>query len=120
LLKETLTMIRTGLVLLLVVALLGTANAPAFGQAQAADASRVETQVKNWGVGKSVKMTLRSGEKVNGHIRAIGADSFTVKVHKTERTIPYAQVIEIKDPGPLTWIVVGAVIVVVIILIIHH
>ena len=113
-------MIRTGLVLLLVVALLGTANAPAFGETRTADTSTVETQVKNWGVGKSVKMTLLSGEKVSGHIRAIGADSFTVKVRKTERSIPYAQVSEIKDPGPFTWIVIGAAIVVVIVVIVHH
>jgi hypothetical protein len=111
--------IRTGLVLLLLAALLGTENVPAFGQTQPSP-SAVETQVKKWGVGKSVKMTLQSGEQVSGHIRAIGADSFTVRVHKKERSIPYAEVTEIKDPGPLTWILVGAAIVVVIILIVHH
>jgi hypothetical protein len=114
--------IRKGLVLLLLGALLGTQTVPAFGQTQQAPApSAVENQVKKWGVGKSVKMTLQSGEQVSGHIRAIGTDSFTVKVHKTERDIPYAQVAEIKDPSPLTWMLVGAAVaVVVIILIFHH
>lgn len=113
--------IRTGVVLLLLVALLGTQTVPACGQTQQAPvSSAVETQVKKWGVGKSVKMTLVSGEQVSGHIRAIGADSFTVKVHKKARSIPYADVVEIKDPGPLTWMLIGAAIVVVIILIFHH
>lgn len=113
--------IRTGLVLLLLVALLSTETVPAFGQTQQApDPSTVENQVKMWGVGKSVKMTLLSGEKVSGHIRAIGTDSFTVKAHKTERSIPYAQVIAIKDPGPITWVLVGAAIVIVTVIVIAH
>jgi len=113
--------IRTGLVFLLLVALLGTETVSAFAQTQQASApAAVENQVKKWGVGKSVKMTLLSGEQVSGHIRAIGPDSFTVKVHKKERSIPYDQVAEIKDPGPLTWMLIGAAIVVVIILIFHH
>jgi hypothetical protein len=136
LLKETLTMqisstlkdlsgsaasARTWLVLLLVAALLHAETVPAFAQTQQTpDPSTVENQVKKWGVGKSVKMTLLSGERVSGHIRAIAADSFTVKARKTERSILYAQVTEIKDPGPLTWILVGAAIVIVIILIAHH
>jgi hypothetical protein len=115
---------RMGLVLLLAVALLGTETAPAFAQApQTPDPSTVENQVKKFGVGKSVKVWLVGGEFVRGHIRGIGADSFTVKVSKTstERSIPYAQVAEIKDPpGPITYILIGAAIVVVAILIIHH
>ena len=112
---------RMELVLLVLVALLGTETVPAFAQGQQTpDPAAVETQVKHWGVGKNVKMTLVSGEQVSGHIRAIGADSFTVKAGKTQRTIPYAQVAEIKDPGPLTWILVGAAIAIVIILIVHH
>jgi hypothetical protein len=113
--------IRVGLVFVLLTALLSAETVPAFGQTQlATDSATVHNQVKNWGVGKSVKMTLVSGEQVSGHIRSIGADSFTIKVHKTERTIPYADVTQIKDPGPLTWILVGAVIVIVIIIAVHH
>lgn len=116
--------IRSGLILLLAVGLLGPETAPTFAMGpQTPDPSTVETQVKKFGVGKSVKVWLVGGEFVRGHIRGIGADSFTVKVSKTstERSIPYAQVTEIKDPpGPITYILIGAAIVVVVILIVHH
>jgi hypothetical protein len=113
---------RTGLNLLLAAAMLGTPFFPAYSQVtQSSDAAAVESQVKKFGVGKSVKVWLVGGEQVNGHIREIGDDSFTVKVNKsTERSIPYSQVTEIKDPGPLFWILIGVVIVVVIIVIAHH
>jgi hypothetical protein len=114
---------RAGLICMLTLSLLGTQMVPAFAKApQTPDPAAVENQVKKWGVGKSVKMTLTSGEQVSGHIKTVGADSFTIKTGKpaTERSISYAQVTEIKDPGPLTWILVGAAIVIVIILIAHH
>jgi hypothetical protein len=114
---------RGGLVLLLTTALLATESGVAFAQGpQAPDPAAVQSQVKKFGVGKSVKMKLVNGEQVSGHISAIGADSFTVRINKssTERTIPYAQVTEIKDPGPIGWILIGAAIVIVIILIAHH
>jgi hypothetical protein len=113
--------LRMGLVWLLLVALLGTETAPALAQTlQTPDPSAVESQVKKFGVGKSVIMTLVDGEQISGHIRSIGADCFTVKVSKThtERAIPYAQVTYIKDPpSPLTWILVGAGIVLLTVLI---
>jgi hypothetical protein len=107
---------------LLAVALVGTETGTIFAQApQATDPAFVESQVKKFGVGKSVKVKLADGEQIRGHIRAIGPDSFTVKVSRaTERSIPYAQVTEIKDPGPITWIIVGAAIVVVTILVIRR
>jgi len=113
---------RHGLVGILAMALLAAASVPAFGDDQPTpDAATVAAQVKQWGVGKNVKMTLSNGEHLTGHIRSIGPDSFTVKVSKAERTIPYSQVSFIKDPpGPLTWILVGAAIVLVTVLIVHH
>jgi hypothetical protein len=114
---------RTGLSLLLTISLVGTAAAPVFSQTpQTSGPAAVESQVKKFGVGKSVKMALASGEQISGHIRAIGDRSFTVKVSKSSnlKSIPYASVTEIKDPGPLTWILVGAALVIVIILIVHH
>jgi hypothetical protein len=114
---------REGLILLLTIALLGVETVPAFAQAsQTPDPSWVESQVKKFGVGKSVKITLVGGEQIAGHIRAIGSDSFTVRISKksAERTIPYAQVAEIKDPGPLMWILIGAAIVIIIIVAAHH
>lgn len=114
---------RSGLVWLLAVALLGTVTAPAFAQGpQALDPAAVESQVRKFGVGKSVKVWLVGGEQISGHIRAIGADSFTIKISKTstERSIPYGQVTGIKDPGPLTWMLIGAALVIVIIIIVKH
>ncbi len=115
---------RMGLILLLAAAMLGTPFFSAFAQAtsQSPDPAAVESEVKKFGVGKSVKVWLVGGEQVNGHIRKIGDDSFTVKVNKsTERAIPYAQVREVKDPpGPLEWLLIGAAIVLVTVLIVHH
>ena len=110
-------------VLLLAVALLGTENAPALAQAPpTTDPAAVEGQVKKFGVGKSVKVTLANGELVKGHIWAISGDSFTVKINKSSpvRSIPYAQVTDIKDPGPLVWMLVGVAVAVAIVLIIRH
>ncbi len=113
---------RTGWVLLLAAAMLGTPIIPAFAQVtQPPDPAAMASQVKKFGVGKSVKVWLVGGERVNGHIRTIRDDSFTLRVNRsTARSIPYAQVAEIKDPSALTWILVGAAIVVAIILIAHH
>ena len=114
---------RSGLALIVAVALLGIETRSLFAQgSQAIAASPIETQVKNFGVGKSVKIWLLDGEFITGHIRSIGTDSFTIKVSKTrsERSIPYSQVTEIKDPSPLTWMLIGAALVIVIILIAHH
>ena len=114
---------RTGLVHLLVVAISATTAGVAFAQnSPAPDPSLVAAQVRKFGVGKSVKVKLIGGEKLNGHIQNIGAEAFTVKLAKAggERSIPYAQVAEIKDPGPLFWILVGAAIVIVIIVAAKH
>ncbi len=112
----------TMLALLLAAAMLGTPIAPAFAQGtQTPDPAAVESQVKKFGVGKSVKVWLVGGERVDGHIRKINDDSFTVRVNRsTQRSIPYAQVTEIKDPSSLEWLLIGAAIVVVTILIIRH
>ena len=108
---------------ILALLLWGTEAVPACAQnPQTPDPSIVASQVKKFGVGKSVKVWLVDGKLIRGHIRSIGPDSFTVKVSKasTDRSIPYAQVAEIKDPGPLTWLLVGAAIVLITVLIIHH
>jgi len=109
---------RQGLAILLTIALMGAETASAFAkESQAPDPSMVAAQVKKFGVGKAVKVKLMGGERVSGHIRSIGADAFTIKLSKEggERVIPYAQVGEVKDPSPLTWMLVGAAIVIVII-----
>ena len=115
--------VRKGLVFLLAVALTGTETVSSFGkQYQAPESSSVASQVKKFGVGKSVKVKLTGGEKLSGHIQSIGVETFTVKLSKAggERTVPYAQVAEIKDPGPLTWMLIGAALVIVIIIVARH
>ena len=115
--------LRKGLVFLLAVALTGTETVSAFAkESQAPDPSTVASQVKKFGVGKTVKVKLIGGEKLSGHIQSIDVDTFTIKLSKAggERAIPYAQVGEVKDPGPLTWMLIGAALVIVIILIAHH
>jgi len=112
------------LVLFTMALLWGLVAAPGFAKTpqttQTMDSATVQAQVKKFGVGKSVKMTLVSGEQVSGHLRSIGADSFTVKVSKSaERTIPYDQVTFIKDPGPLMWMLIGAAIVIIIIVVVR-
>jgi len=112
------------LVLFTMALLWGLVAAPGIAKTpqttQTMDAATVQAQVKKFGVGKSVKMTLVSGEQVSGHLRSIGADSFTVKVSKSaERTIPYDQVTFIKDPGPLMWMLIGAAIVIIIIVVVR-
>jgi len=110
--------LHQGLAIVLVVALSGTTAGIAFAQTStAADPSLIAAQVKKFGVGKSVKVTMIGGEKLNGHIQSIGAEGFTVRLSKAggERSIPYAQVVEIKDPGPIFWMLVGAAVVIAII-----
>jgi hypothetical protein len=115
--------LRKGLVFLLAIALTGSETVSTFAkQSQAPDPASVASQVKKFGVGKAVKVKLTGGEKLSGHIQSIGVETFTVKLSKAggERTIPYAQVVEVKDPGPLTWMLIGAAVVIVIIIIARH
>ena len=115
--------LRKGLAFLLAVAMASAETVSTFAkQSQAPDPATVASQVRKFGVGKAVKVKLTGGEKLSGRIQSIGGDSFTVKVSKTggQRTIPYSQVTEVKDPGPLTWILVGATLVIVIIIVAHH
>jgi hypothetical protein len=115
--------LRKGLAFLLTVALMGSATVSAMAkESPAPDPSTVASQVKKFGVGKAVKVKLQGGEKLSGHIQSIDADTFTVKLSKAggERAIPYAQVTEVKDPGLLMWMVIGAAVVILAILVAHH
>ena len=115
--------LRNGLVILLAAVLACADTISMFAKdSQVPDPAVVAAQVKKFGVGKSVKVKLLGGEKLNGHIQSIGADTFTITVSKAggERAIPYNQVVEIKDPGPLFWILIGAALVIVIIVAAKH
>jgi protein involved in polysaccharide export with SLBB domain len=107
-------------VALLVAATAGLVSVPSLAKVpQTPDPSAVKAQVTKFGVGKAVKVKLVGGQKLSGHIRSIGPDSFTVKVDKSaaEKEIPYDQVLQVKDPGPLTWMLLGAALVIVIIVV---
>ena len=111
--------LRKGLVFLLAFALTGSDTVTAFAkESQAPDPSIMASQVKKFGVGKAVKVKLIGGEKLSGHIQSIGVDTFTIRLSKPggERAIPYALVVEVKDPGPLFWMLIGAAVVIAIIL----
>jgi hypothetical protein len=115
--------LRKGLVFLLAVALTGTETVSALAkESLAPDPSIVASQVKQLGVGKAVKVKLMGGEKLRGRIQSIAVDTFTIKLNKGggERAIPYAQVAEVKDPSPLTWMLIGAAVVVLIIVVARH
>jgi hypothetical protein len=115
--------LRQGLVILLAAVLACADTVSLFAKdSQTPDPAVVAALVKKFGVGKSVKVKLLGGEKLNGHIQSIGADTFTITVSKAgaERAIPYNQVAEIKDPGPLFWILIGAALVVVLIVAVKH
>jgi len=110
--------LRNGLVVFLALALASADTVSLFAKApQAVDPSVAAAQVKKFGVGKSVKVKLLGGEKLSGHIQSIGAETFTITVNKagSERAIPYSQVVEIKDPSPIFWILVGAALVIIVI-----
>jgi len=115
--------LRKGLVYLLAVVLMSADTFSAYAKdSQPPDPSVVASQVKKFGVGKSVKVKLVGGEKLSGHIREISGDGFTITLSKGagERAIPYAQVLEVKDPSPIFWILVGAALVIVIIVAARH
>ena len=115
--------LRQGLVYLLAVALTCADTVSTYAkESQAPGPSVVASQVKKFGVGKAVKVKLTGGEKLSGHIQSIGGDTFTIKLSKGggDRAIAYAQVVEVKDPSPIFWILVGAVLVIVIIVAARH
>jgi len=106
----------------LAAATVGSLTVPSFAKVpQNPDPSTVKAQVTKFGVGKEVKVKLVGGEKLSGHVQSIAPDSFTVKLDKSagEKQIPYDQVLMVKDPNPLTWMLIGAAIVVVIIIVVR-
>ncbi len=106
----------------LAAATVGSLAVPSFAKVpQNPDPSTVKAQVTKFGVGKQVKVKLVGGEKLSGHVQSIAPDSFTVKLDKSagEKQIPYDQVLMVKDPNPLTWMLIGAAIVVVIIIVVR-
>ena len=106
-------------VALFLVCVLGVKAGPAFaGTPKTIDATAVKAKVQKLGVGKHVMVKLSEGRKLHGHIASIAGNSFKLKPdqNQAEIRVPYDDVSKIKkNPGALTWMIVGAVIVIVII-----
>ncbi len=79
----------------------------------------VKAEVEKLGVGEHVMVKRTKGPKLHGHITGIDELTFNLKPDKAQAdvVIPYADVQRIKkNPGPITWMLVGAVLAVVIII----
>jgi hypothetical protein len=81
------------------------------------DALRARVRVQKLGVGEHVMVKTARGQELHGHIIKIDSQAFTLKPDHSQQTeIAYADVTKIrKNPGPVLWIVVGAVLVIIII-----
>ena len=99
--------------------MVGTTTVPAFAKApKTSDPEVVKQKVEKLGVGEHVAVKRAVGETLHGHITAIGEQSFTLHADRatSETEIAYDQVLNVKkNPGPVMWMLVGAVLVIVII-----
>ncbi|HXJ96021.1 MAG TPA: hypothetical protein VMT20_24545 [Terriglobia bacterium] len=122
--QEALPRKMFGLVPLLLLLLTLASGSRSFAKDQTPPPSpdAVKAEVKQIGIGKDVKVKLSDGQKLRGHLASIGDDSFSIrtKKHGAETQIRYDQVTDIKDPGPITWILIGAGIVLITVLIVRH
>ncbi len=78
----------------------------------------VKARVEKLGVGEHVMVKLAEGPKLHGHIIRIEDHSFQLQPDRqqAEVQIPYDHVVTIKkNPGAITWMLVGAVLVIIII-----
>jgi hypothetical protein len=102
----------------LVCAMLLTA-VPGFARApKAIDPEAVKAKVEKLGVGEHVMVKRLEGQTLRGHITEIDQGGFKIRPDKTstEVMIAYDQVVKVrKNPGPIGWMLVGAVLVIVII-----
>ena len=105
--------------LLLVVALLSTATVPAFAKApRTSDPELIKRKVEKLGVGEHVAVKRLAETTLHGHITAIGEQSFKLHADNatSETEIAYDQVLNVKkNPGPVMWMVLGAVLLIVIV-----
>jgi hypothetical protein len=115
---------RQSLALLLVAALLSTTTVPAFAKApNTSDPELIKRKVEKLGVGEHVAVKRLADKTLHGHITAIGEQSF--KLHADDATseteIAYDQVLNVKkNPGPVGWMVLGAVLLVIIVVAVKH
>ncbi len=78
----------------------------------------IKARVEKLGIGEHVMVNLAEGPKLHGHIMKIEDHSFQLQPDRqqAEVQIPYDHVVTIKkNPGAITWMLVGAVLVIIII-----
>jgi hypothetical protein len=112
-LRRTLAVVLTGLLLLLAIGFPSVrAQTPKDFQAVA----KARAKVQELGVGSNsrVEVKLRDNTKLKGYISSVEKDSFAVTDSKsgTSQTIAYADVTEVRKSGgglsTKTWIILGA------------
>jgi hypothetical protein len=115
---------RRSLALLLVATLLSSTTVPAFAKApKTSDPELIKRKVEKLGVGEHVAVKRLAEQTLHGHITAIGEQSFKLHADNatSETEIAYDQVLNVKkNPGPVMWMVLGAVLLVVIVVAVKH
>jgi hypothetical protein len=99
--------------------ILGNASLIFAGTPKTPNPDVVKAKVEKLGVGEHVMVKRTEGPKLHGHITGIAEQSF--KLHpdnaRAEVEIPYSDVLKIhKNPGPITWMLVGAALVIIVII----
>jgi len=81
--------------------------------------AEAKRRVEKLGVGQHVMVRTVQGRELHGHIVKIDAQTFALKPdHSSQTEIAYADVMKVrKNPGPIFWMLVGAVLVVIIIVV---
>jgi hypothetical protein len=88
------------------------------GPPRTTDPAVVKAKVEKLGVGEHVMVKRTEGPKLHGHITGIEEHEFKLKPDQAqaEVVIPYADVLKVKkNPGAITWMLVGAALVIIII-----
>ena len=99
--------------------LMGLSAIPGFASIpKPLDPEAVRVKVTKLGLGEHVMVKRTTGPTLHGNITGINREAFRVRpdTTQTEVEIPYAQVLKVrKNPGPITWMILGAILVVVVI-----
>jgi hypothetical protein len=85
---------------------------------KAVNPEAVKAKVEKLGVGEHVMVKRTEGPKLRGRIIGIEQESFKLSLDRSQGklVIPYDDVLQVKkNPGALTWMLVGAGIVIIII-----
>lgn len=109
---------RSAIAMSLVCVMLLTAVPGLARPPKAIDPAAVKVKVEKLGVGEHVMVKRTEGPSLHGRITGIEENAFTIHPDNTsaEVLIAYDHVLKIrKNPGPIGWMLVGAILVIVII-----